>query len=70
MDSDTEVFFQWNTQGISTSKEEIVNLIDTYKPSLFSIQETFLGNEFMLNLVDITAYVSKDITITDIMVGY
>ena len=48
MDSKTENFLQWNTQGISTSKEEIINLINAYNPSMISIQETFLGNEFML----------------------
>ena len=30
------------------SKEEIVNSINTYNHSVISIQETFLGNEFML----------------------
>ena len=48
MDSKTKNFLQWNTQFISTSKEEIVNLINAYKPSVISIQETFLGNEYML----------------------
>lgn len=35
---------------MSSSKEDIVKLIDTYKPLVLAFQETFYGNDFMSNV--------------------
>ena len=70
MDSKTENFLQWNTQGISTSKGKIVNLINAYNPSVISIQETFLGNEFMLKFGGHNCIASRVITTTGTTEGY
>ena len=35
---------QWNCQGMRAKKEELIYLIDSYKPSAFALQETMLGN--------------------------
>ena len=45
-----EVILQWNVQGMTTSKEEVIKLIDTYKPCAISIQETFYSNDFLARL--------------------
>ena len=36
---------QWNAQEISTSKEDLQMFISEQQPNIFTIQETFLGNE-------------------------
>jgi len=41
---------QWNVQGITTSKEDILKLIDEHKPLVISVQETFLANECSVKL--------------------
>jgi len=46
----TEKIIQWNVQGISTSKEDLIKLIDENKPLLISVQETFLANNYIVNL--------------------
>jgi len=41
---------QWNTQGISTSKEDLLNIINISKPLIISIQETFLAEDYTIKL--------------------
>ena len=41
---------QWNVRGVTSAKQELIKLIDTYNPIVLAIQETFLGNEFMVKL--------------------
>ena len=36
-----EQILQWNIQGISSSKQDLIKLIDIYKPIVITIQETF-----------------------------
>jgi len=55
----SERLIQWNCQGISTSKEDLIKLIDQYKPLVIAIQETFLGNNFMINLPGYNAIVKQ-----------
>ena len=45
-----EVFLQWNVQGMSTSKEELINMIDNYKPIAIAVQETFYGSDFVVGI--------------------
>ena len=37
--------FQWNCQGLRARKEEVVYIIDTFKPLAFAFQETMLSND-------------------------
>lgn len=46
----TDTFFQWNVQGMSSSKEDLINIVDNFKPSVIAIQETFYGNDFVSNI--------------------
>ena len=48
--NNSESIIQWNTQGISTSKQDILKLIEQHKPAVLAIQETQLGNDFMIRL--------------------
>lgn len=41
---------QWNARGISSAKQELIKLIDSYQPLVITIQETFLGNDFSIKL--------------------
>ena len=36
---------QWNAQGISTSKEDLLKIISEQQPNVVAIQETFLGGD-------------------------
>ena len=49
-------FLQWNAQGISTSKQDLLHLIEIYKPLVLAIQETFLGNNHMVQLPNYVGY--------------
>jgi len=59
VNEDNERLIQWNCQGISTSKEDLLKLIDQYKPLVIAIQETFLGNDFMITLPGYNAIVKQ-----------
>ena len=37
---------QWDAQGISTSKEDLLKKIEKNEPGIIAIQETFLANDF------------------------
>jgi len=41
---------QWNCQGVSTSKEDLLNMIYVHKPLIVALQETFLSNNCMITL--------------------
>ena len=41
---------QWNVQGITTSKEDILSIVEEYQPLIMAFQETFLANEFSINI--------------------
>ena len=43
-------FIQWNIQGISQKKQELVNLIDKEKPALLCIQENMLQKRTNFNI--------------------
>ena len=45
-----ETTIQWNTQGISTSKLDLLKIIDNTKPIETAVQETFLANDVMIKL--------------------
>lgn len=47
MTGNTDIFVQWNVQGMTTSKEDLVKVVDDVKPSIIAIQETFYGNDFV-----------------------
>ena len=46
-----ELFLQWNVQGMSTSREDLINMIDNYKPIAIAVQETFQGGDFVVRIV-------------------
>ena len=50
MATDVHRVLQWNTQGISTAKEDILKLIETFTPTVLSFQEIFLANDFHFKL--------------------
>ena len=58
---------QWNAQGISTSKEDLLKPISEYEPRVIAIQETFLAGDVKVKLGDLIFIVSKAASITDIM---
>ena len=41
---------QWNLQGMSSSKEDILKLVHDNTPSILAFQETFYGNNFMAKI--------------------
>ena len=45
------ILLQWNVQGINSSKEDLVKLVDDLKPSILAIQETFQANSSVTNLI-------------------
>ena len=45
-----EVFMQWNVQRMTSSKEDMVKLIETYKPIVIAAQETCYGEDFINNI--------------------
>jgi len=49
-DNTTETILQWNVQGMTTSKEDLLNLINEYKPLVIAVQETFLANDYCVKI--------------------
>ena len=47
----SHILLQWNVQGINSSKEDLVKLIDDLEPSILAIQETFQANSSVTNLL-------------------
>ena len=45
-----ESILQWNIRGMTSAKEDILKIINDFKPSILSLQETFYGNDFMIKL--------------------
>ena len=43
-----KVFLQWYVQGMSTSREDVINIVDNYKPIAIAVQETFYGGDFVV----------------------
>lgn len=41
---------QWNVQGLTTSKEDLLKLIEDYQPYIISVQETFLSDDYAVVL--------------------
>ena len=50
MTMNKEVFIQWNVQGMGSSKEDLMKLIETYKPAVIACQETWYGSHFISNI--------------------
>ena len=42
-----ERVIQWNLQGMGSAKEDLVKLINVYKPAAIAVQETHYGADFM-----------------------
>ena len=38
---------QWNMQGMGSSKEDVIKLLEIYQPVIFAGQETWYGEEFI-----------------------
>ena len=47
---------QWNAQGISTSKEDLLKLISEYEPRVVAIQEKFLAGDVKVKLEGFNCY--------------
>ena len=43
-------FIQWNVQGMGTSKEDLMKLVEEYKPIVIAGQETQYGANFISNI--------------------
>ena len=48
--SSTESVVQWNTQGISTAKQDILKLIEIYQHIIMGFQKTYLANDCHITL--------------------
>ena len=47
----SEVVVQWTVQGSSTSKQDLIKLIEVYSPIAIGFQETYLaGDEYQIKL--------------------
>ena len=59
MDIDSLGVLQWNCQGVRGKKDELLGLINNYKPDLVALQETKL---WTINKFEITGFnfVRKD----------
>jgi len=49
MDNINHTFIQWNAQGLNTSKQDLLYLINKHKPKIIAIQETFRGSDHTIN---------------------
>ena len=58
---------QWNAQGISIWKEDLLKQISQHKPGIIAVQETFLAGDVEVKLEDLITIVSKAALITGIM---
>ena len=47
---------QWNAQGVSTSKEDLLKMIEKCEPDIIAIQETFLANDFTVKFKGYNSY--------------
>ena len=47
---ETVKILQWTAQGISTSKEDLLRMIEKHEPGIIAIQETFLANDFTVKI--------------------
>ena len=45
-----QTFVQWNVQGMGSSKEDVLKLIDRYEPLVFAGQETYYSSNFISNI--------------------
>ena len=45
-----ETFTQWNVQGMSSSKKDLINIVDIYKPVVIAVRETFYGGDFVAGI--------------------
>ena len=50
---------QWNIQGLSNKKDELLDLIHSNQSSVIAIQETKLSHNFLLKIPHFNIY-SKD----------
>lgn len=46
----TERLLQWNLQGMTTSKEDLLKIINDIEPIAVAVQETFYGGDFIANI--------------------
>ena len=53
---------QWNAQGISTSKEDLLKIISEQQPNV-AIQETFLGGDVAVKISGYNSY-GKQVAVT------
>ena len=47
---------QCNAQGVSTSKEDLLKMIEKHEPGIIAIQETFLANDFTVEIKGYNSY--------------
>ena len=50
MDNNSCRVLQWNTQGVSTAKQDIQKLIKIFELTILAFQETFLANDCQIEL--------------------
>ena len=59
MEQNVSKILQWNTQGITTAKQDILKLIQLFEPIVLSFQETFLANDYQIKLKRYNAIVKQ-----------
>ena len=59
MDHSASRILQWNAQGVTTVKEDIIRLIETFEPSVLGFQETYLANNYQIKQTGYTAMVKQ-----------
>ena len=41
---------QWNVRGVTSAKSDLIKLIEMNTPTAIAVQETFLGNDYMIKI--------------------
>ena len=49
-DNEQRVFILWNVHCMGASKENLIILIETYKPAVIACPETWYGSHFISNI--------------------
>ena len=53
---ETVKILQWTAQGILTSKEDLLRMIEKHEPGIIAIQENFLANDFTVKITWYNSY--------------
>ena len=60
MDRESNSILEWNTRGVTTAKQDIFKLIDSFHPTVLGFQETMLANKCKIKLKGYQRIVKQD----------